>query len=430
MYIDRLKLQNFRTFRDAEIVFLHADQKFKTLNMPVPRWPNINLCLGNNGFGKTTLLRAIALAALGPAVRSSGIFADRLIRREPVNGPAATTKRKAKGVASEAVLEAVFTPHAQDRAGAQKKIEARVKVVRRGDLEEFEWSHADEKRWHPIFSESSDAFFFVGYGATRRVERVERYDAASRSKSSFIRAQRVQGLFEDSHSLIPLNSWLPLLQSKNKGRYSQVVKLINRLLGEGNYTFTGELEGREYLFERAGLQIPFPALSDGYRAYLSWVGDLLYHVCATCPSGKKLVENHGIVMVDEIDLHLHPHWQMTVLPTLSEALPNLQFIVTSHSPLLVGSLEWMNIILIKPGLIKPGLIKRGDAQSSETLRVERAVHGLDADQVLLTDFFGLESTRAGSKSQQLKDLSLKASEGDATAARQLLAQMSQGTEAA
>lgn len=104
--------------------------------------------------------------------------------------------------------------------------------------------------------------------------------------------------------------------------------------------------------------------------------------------------------------------------------------MTSHSPLLVGSLEWMNIILIKPGLIKPGLIKRGDAQSSETLRVERAVHGLDADQVLLTDFFGLESTRAGSKSQQLKDLSLKASEGDATAARQLLAQMSQGTEAA
>jgi predicted ATP-binding protein involved in virulence len=417
MYIDRLKLQNFRTFRDAEIVFLHPDQKFKALNLPVPRWPNINLCLGNNGFGKTTLLRAIAVAALGPAVRSSGIFADRLIRREPAHG---TAKQQLKNARSEALLEATFTPHAQDRAGANKKIEARVKVVRRGDLEEFEWAHTDEKRWHPIYSESSDAFFFVGYGATRRVERVERYDAAVRSKSFFIRAQRVQGLFEDAHSLIPLNSWLPLLQSKNKGRYVQVVKLINRLLGEGNYTFTGELEGREYLFERAGLKVPFPALSDGYRAFLGWVGDLLYHVCHTCPPGKKLVENHGIVMVDEIDLHLHPQWQMTVLPTLAEALPRLQFIVTSHSPLLVGSLEWMNLILIKVG----------EAQASEPLRVERAVHGLDADQVLLTDFFGLESTRAASQSRQLKELSLKASEGDAAAARQLLAQMSRGTETA
>src|SRR5947207_1914827 len=126
----------------------------------------------------------------------------------------------------------------------------------------------------------------------------------------------------------------------NKGRYTQVKNLINRLSGKEHYTFTGDMDGGEYLFERGGLKIPFPALSDGYRAYLGWIGDLLYHVCFTTPTGAKLVENRGIVMVDEIDLHLHPKWQMTVLPILARELPNLQFIVTSHSPLLVGSLEW------------------------------------------------------------------------------------------
>jgi predicted ATP-binding protein involved in virulence len=180
------------------------------------------------------------------------------------------------------------------------------------------------------------------------------------------------------------------------------------------------MEDNEYVFDRGGLKVPFPALSDGYRAFLGWIGDLLYHVSMTAPSGKMLRENKGIVMVDEIDLHLHPKWQMTVLQTLARELPNIQFIVTSHSPLIVGSLEWMNIIVMKPGA----------KQSSKAERIEWAVHGLDADQVLITEFFGMDSTRAPGKKKQLKELSLKARTGDTEAAKELLEQMSKGVEAA
>jgi predicted ATP-binding protein involved in virulence len=217
-----------------------------------------------------------------------------------------------------------------------------------------------------------------------------------------------------------LSAWLPQLKLSNPGRYKQVVNLINRLLGPRHYVFQGEQDTREgeFLFEKGGLKVPFPALSDGYRAYLGWIGDLLYHVTKTCPSGKKLVDNRGIVLVDEIDLHLHPKWQMNVLPTLARHLPNLQFIVTSHSPLVVGSLEWKNIILMSAGA----------RQSSTPKRLKQPVHGLDADQVLLTDFFGMESTRAPSKDRQLKDLALQAREGDNDAAQRLLDQMSRGTE--
>ena len=132
------------------------------------------------------------------------------------------------------------------------------------------------------------------------------------------------------------------------------------------------------------------------------------------------MDNRGIVMIDEIDLHLHPMWQMTVLPTIARELPNIQFIVTSHSPLIVGSLEWMNIILM-------ALAPR---QASEPRRLEWAVHGLDADQILLTDFFGLESTRAEGKKRALKALTLKAREGDTDAAKRLLDEMSRGLEMA
>lgn len=78
----------------------------------------------------------------------------------------------------------------------------------------------------------------------------------------------------------------------------------------------------------------------------------------------------------------------------------------------------MNIIVMTP---EPG-------QASKATRIRQAVYGLDADQVLLTDFFGLESTRAPEKSRVLRELTLRAREGDTQAAKQLLEEMSRGME--
>lgn len=406
MYIDHIEIENFRTFRKAKILFCHADRDFAAAKMPKPKLPNLNLLLANNGYGKTTLLKALALAALGPAVGRSGIYPYRLIRRE-------VGQRALK----PAVLKASFKTHEQDHA-PYDQIESHVAVIPEGDLELLEWKHADDKPWQPVFSSDSDAFFMVGYGATRRVSKSTR---AEQSHKSAPRAARVMGLFEEDYSLRPLNSWLPRYQASAqlKGRYTQVAHLLNRLVGTGAWEFTGKQDKEgEYLFGKKGAQVPYPALSDGYRAFLGWLGDLLYHICETCPSGHKLVENKGLVMVDEIDLHLHPKWQMTVLQTLAKELPNIQFIVTSHSPLIVGSLEWMNIILMQPGV----------RQSSTAKRIEWAVHGLDADQILLTDFFGMTSTRAPGKKRTLKALSLKARDGDTEAAKQILEEMSSGME--
>ena len=406
MYIDEIEIENFRTFRKSRISFCHVEVDYEKAEMPKPRLPNLNLLLADNGFGKTTLLKAIALAALGPAVGRSGIYPYHLIRRE-------VGQRDLK----KAVVKASFTTHEQDHTPFDK-IESRVEVIPEGDLELLDWSQGDDKPWNPVFSSDSDAFFMVGYGATRRVAKSTRVEPSGRSSP---RAARIMGLFEEDYSLRPLNTWLPRYRASKrlKGRYVQVTHLINRLVGKGGWEFTGKQDKEgEYLYGRKGAEVPFPAVVDGYRAFLGWIGDLLFHVCETCPSGKKLVENRGIVMVDEIDLHLHPTWQMTVLQTLAKALPNIQFIVTSHSPLIVGSLEWMNIILMRPG----------PKQSSTATRLEWAVHGLDADQVLLTDFFGMESTRAPGKNCALKDLSLQARDGDTAAAKKILDEMSRGTE--
>ena len=407
MYIESISIDNFRTFRKAKIEFTYRDRELDDI-LPKPKLPNVNLLLGNNGLGKTTMLKAIALSALGPAVSRSGIYPYRLIRREPGKRPSK------KGFAE---IFATYKAHKQDHVSFNK-VESKIRITQKEDIELLDWAHSDDKVWHPIYSSSSDAFFFVGYGATRRVEKKDQTDIASRKQSVFARAQRIQSLFEEAYSLVPLSSWLPAFKSKNPGRHKQIVNLINRLMGRSQYQFTGKLEDNEYVFEKGGLKVPFPALSDGYRAYLGWIGDLLYHICMTCPKGHKLVDNQGIVMVDEIDLHIHPKWQVNVLPTLAKALPNIQFIVTSHSPLVVGSLEWMNIILMAPGT----------KQSSKPKRIREGIHGLDADQILLTDFFGMRSTRAKAKENQLDKLTEKAREGDASAAKELLKALTKGME--
>ncbi len=417
MYIDSITINNFRSFRKVKVELCHKDRQW-TDDLPQAKLPNINLLLGNNGLGKTTFLKAVALAAMGPAVTDSGIFPYRLVRREPEASGSKTTKKSPSDSSNQvAKIEANFRAHPQDQVSVAI-VESAITVTRIGDIEQLRWAHSQDKLWHPIFSSSSDAFFMVGYGATRRVEKREHVDASSRRQSSFARAQRIQSLFEESYSLLPLSSWLPAYRTDNPGRHEQVVNLLNKLMGRGHYHFTGEIQDGEYVFDKNGLRVPFPALSDGYRAYLGWIGDLLYHVCMTCPSGTRLVDNHGIVMVDEIELHIHPKWQINVLPSLSRALPNIQFIVTSHSPLVVGSLEWMNILLMVPG----------SRQSSRPKRIREAIHGLDADQILLSEYFGMSSTRAAAKEHRLVRLTKSARAGDLTAAKQLLRELKGGSE--
>jgi len=421
MYIEKLVMKNVRTFQETKLDFVHPDRSFRSndidgpgglTSLPKPRFPNVNLLLGDNGSGKSTVLRAIAMAALGPSFADTKLPTLGLVRREQGDQNGGSSK-------NEASLRADLLLHDQDRAPG-KRLSAEFGLKRVGELERATYFDADPAVWEPVFESRNDAFFAVGYGATRRVEAPESLDLATRSKSGFLRAQRLQSLFQESFSLIPLRAWLPLKRGENLDHAREIEHLLNLLLKPSHCTFTGiwKRDG-DYLFEHGGVKIPFQGLSDGYRAFVGWVADMLFHAAYGCPSGRKLTDLCGIIMVDEIDLHLHPRWQMNVISTISRALPRMQFILTSHSPLVAGSLEWMNIVTLKLS-----------ARTNRTIakRLKESIHGLDADQVLLTDFFGLKTTRSPGKVSQLRELERKARHGDQEAARKIILAMSRGME--
>ena len=388
MYVKSINIENLRCFRSAELELQYAGRKQGQGQQPI--LSNINLLVGDNGTGKTSVLRSLALAALSPVMPQSGFLPYRLVRRA------------GKEEIRESKISAEVFLHAQDLGlrNLDKPRSGRLsmKIGRRGANDDIllpgeSMPSEEDPIWEKMYEESS-AFFVVGYGATRRVEEAKNIDISAQQKARRLRYQRVASLFEPIVALVPLSYWLPALEKKDKERYKQVVEIINQILPD-EASFTGEYEDEAYLFEVNGVNTPFDALSDGYRAYVGWVADLLYHLCTGEISRGKLTDSVGIVLVDEIDLHLHPEWQRSATASLSVAFPNLQFVFTTHSPIVAGSLNRENIFVMETD---------HDSGESSISQYQEKIYGLDADSVLLSSYFNLKTTRAETFTSELLDL--------------------------
>jgi hypothetical protein len=398
VYVKKVAISNLRCFRHAELALNNPDG-----GASEGRLPNVNLLLGTNGAGKTTVLKALALGVLSPVIQNSGYVPSYLVRR---------TRARHGKPEPRASLETEIVLHQQDYEGDLPAAgeTVRADVVPRGTLEIIE-AAAPGPCYAGIYDETSPAFFVVGYGATRRVEGAENVEIAS-SKRRALRYHRVAGLFEEYLGLMPLARWL---HSGQAARAEEVTELINSLLPQGT-RFTGRLDrDGEPLFRQQGVDLPLGALSDGYRAYLGLLGDLIYHLHQSCPprKGGKLTDLPGLVLVDDIDLHLHPSWQREVVPKIARAFPRLQFVFTTHSPLVAGTLHPENIFLTDAG--RDG--------SSEVRQLTEPVHGLNADQVLTSSYFDLETTRAPGARRDLRRLARQAENRDPEAAIEFLRQL-------
>ncbi|MEX1364398.1 MAG: AAA family ATPase [Nannocystaceae bacterium] len=123
-------------------------------------------------------------------------------------------------------------------------------------------------------------------------------------------------------------------------------------------------------------------LSLGYQTMIAWVVDLAARMFEAYSDSDNPLHEAAVVLVDEIDLHLHPRWQREITSYLDRLFPNVQFIVTAHSPLVVQGAGVTNVAVLR---------RNGD--QVEILNDPEAVRGWRVDQILTSDLFGLDSTR-------------------------------------
>lgn len=402
MYAKSLTIKDFKCIERAELRFQFPGRKGKGRS-PLG---NVNLILGNNGAGKSSVLRAIAISILAQVLPNSGFLPYRYVRRPP--GTQAL-------LALEALLgnsELKFTK-LKKRHGVYETIEltARMLQTGRGNDRFANRRMPASEVLEVLYDDLSPAFFLVGFGATRHPEAGVFSEGAAR-KARTLRYQRVASLFEDHLGLRPLQSWLPQLNSK---RRNEVVARLNEVL-PANIRFTGKVDkdDGQFLFRLDGHEIPFAALSDGYKTFIAWVGDLLGHLCDVSPSSRALNRVDGIVLVDEIDLHLHPSWQRQIVPALAKSFPRIQFVFTTHSPLVASNVHSENIFVAEAG----------DAGVARILQFDERVYGLDSEQLLLGSYFGLQTTRPPSFQDRAGILFQKAAMGDQRAALEYLDDLS------
>jgi hypothetical protein len=132
--------------------------------------------------------------------------------------------------------------------------------------------------------------------------------------------------------------------------------------------------------------IPIESVSQGTTALLGWVGVLLQRLYELYddpndPSGDPTTR-HAVVLIDEIDAHMHPGWQQGLVPRLQREFPRVQFIVTTHSPFVVAGMPVERLARLKRN--RDGEVERVWADADMTLG--------RADQILTGDLFGLKTT--------------------------------------
>ena len=160
--------------------------------------------------------------------------------------------------------------------------------------------------------------------------------------------------------------------------FSEVVDVIHDITGEFKVDVAGGVGLRKRLITVDG-EIPFASLSQGTRSVIASIVHFILHFASTNYGGSDWKDKPGVFIIDEIDAHLHPSWQRRIIPTLQRHFPNVQIFASTHSPMMVAGL--------KAGQVH--LLKRDESEQVVWSRNEQDIIGWTADEIYRT-FMGID----------------------------------------
>jgi energy-coupling factor transporter ATP-binding protein EcfA2 len=320
--VERLELRDMRCLEAIDVPLHH----------PASTLAGSWTCVaGINGAGKSTVLQGLALALLHESVVELGL---------------ARLERARRLVDGE-----------------------RRHLIAVAHLEGGRWGRFELGRGTRATTRSDGGPFpmVLGYGATRNLSDFD--DRRWSSLSHEVR--RVMSLFDPLTQIVSASA---LLEGIDPGPgWILFASLLERLplpvelvvhAGKDPRSARRWLEApvttREVTFRTRDGLLGATELPDGYRSTLAWLADICLQHGAERPEVTSLEHVEAIVLIDEIDLHLHPELQRSLVPALRAALPRVQWVVTTHSPLLLACFDRDEIIALDRDA--PGGVRRLDRQ--------------------------------------------------------------------
>lgn len=336
MKIANFSIRNYKCIKDLSVDCRGEDEETR-------QW---TVLLGENNTGKTNVLRALALLRPKKTIYRTDL---------------------------DPVFKEAYMP-----VGALETSDVTVISSVNGER----WGFAPEGR---ASSEEPFDLHVYGYG-------VSRYPA--RTALSEREGHPTETLFNSNARLSDFQEWLLQLDysqksgsEKSRKRLQKMHDLVSSDLFPGVTDFDFKKDGNNehvVVVFAAGKDgdVRFEELGFGYQTSLTWLADLCKRLFELYPESENPLHEEAVVLVDELDLHLHPKWQRDLVPTLSKIFPNVQFIVTTHSPHVLQSMAEVNLYVLRRN------------ETSGEITVERSD---------VTDFTGWTVEEILSETMELKD---------------------------
>ena len=188
-------------------------------------------------------------------------------------------------------------------------------------------------------------FNIAAYSPSRALRHIDNIDLTRRLATAHENAVAFEGTVQNElvqSWLLGLYSKLAIARDRRQpdDAYARSIERFEnalRLLYDHGVTFEVELPSFQPRLKAFGRNLDFSQLPDGVRSTVGWIADFMMRQDVFAPDFKPGDKRPGALLLDEVDAHLHPLWQRKLLPAMREALPDVQILVTSHSPFVISS---------------------------------------------------------------------------------------------
>jgi predicted ATP-binding protein involved in virulence len=333
MYINKINITNFKKIEHIELNFNKG----------------FNLIIGDNSSGKTSVLEAISVALGGFLAGIDSIstihFNKDEIRR--VNSWIGDGSYNTKFL-TPIMVECDLTLGDESYSFTRKKVSVKSS---RTTIEP-----RDICRAATILANDDDSPLpIISYQSAARMWSQKRDKWNNPFQDDFSRVVGYTDCLDESSNTKMLTNWFKRMEqiswqlNKKIGEYESakfaVAKFISYMTNSDNVCVFYDKRTEELMCRIDDEVLPLRFLSAGYRSMIGMVLDIACRMAILNPNMRdNAYETDGVVLIDELDLHLHPKWQWHIISALKQTFPNVQFIATTHSSIILSSFKGENII--------------------------------------------------------------------------------------
>lgn len=341
MKISRIELENVKCF-GCEKINLEKEDTGEPLS--------VCAFVGANGSGKSTILKAIVAAFSVLNEQYGGeFFEDDAVKNEEDYLRVSLDIRLSENEKSLLGHSGSILPMEYRHYVGLEDMETDALYVPMDAIQESEWDSYGDRMWD--FMNGDQTGIIMYYDPFRFVSRKNpagpNIQQEENAKQNALMSN-IGPSGENMHRDMELKQWLVNLDylrlkqptERNEAIYAHMVKAFELLMQPLKFETINQNGGVVFKNETDHQQITIDMLSDGFKSISSVVLDIIKRLALTAESGEEVFyEKEAVVLIDEIDCHIHPKWQRKIMPALRELFPNCQFIITTHSPYILDGLS-------------------------------------------------------------------------------------------